>query len=91
MSATLCTECGIRLDEDGLCQCPEVLLKSIAELEARIRELTEWCSEAVGAMRIIREADMLRPHAFDRGDDNMSTHEMIVQLLSSLPLPEVKL
>jgi hypothetical protein len=28
----LCRECGIRLDMDGLCQCPEVLLAEIEKL-----------------------------------------------------------
>jgi|GEM_PF-5888060 len=36
--ADLCQTCGIRLDPDGLCQCPEVLLERVELLDGKLYE-----------------------------------------------------
>lgn len=54
---------------NNICRCEEAGFYHCSELRSKLDDMRK-------VIQIILEADALRPHAFDRGDDDASIYEM---------------
>jgi len=60
---------AIELKRRLICRCGEAGHYHCSELRAKVEEMRQ-------VLKLIIEADCLRPHAFERGDDDASVYEL---------------